>query len=145
MVVAVKVVIDRQSRRILETTVSTAELLEKFLARGKFLSRRFRVEGSVVGASRLLNLRRAEESQAKYGGQVVELVTKNAFLTAQAARDHLPSCRRTSCGAKAGEPCRGKNGLRGPHAVRLAGPTVVKEPGSTRRRKKPPDAPAATE
>ena len=62
--------------------------------------RRWRVEGSIAGTSRLLTRRAAEQQQERYGGEVVQLVCE-----AWAYRD---ICRRTGRPSVLGERKRGK-------------------------------------
>jgi len=88
-------------------------------------ARKFRLEGTPVGNSRLLYLATAFRLQAKYGGEVVNY-RRRAELPPleQAARDaDLPLC--SLCGAERGWACRPRSWRsnrprRRPHAVRLA-------------------------
>jgi hypothetical protein len=112
--------IAKHSRKILETSCGPEQMLVKAVAKGKFPARRFRVEGSAYGSSHLLNANKALRTCARYGGQIVEVVTKAMFLTAQAKELKLPTCVRKSCAARTGEPCKNKSGVCAPHACRLA-------------------------
>lgn len=123
--------IARQSARILETTLTPAALLARAIKRGRLPSRRYRVEDSSVGPSRILSSIQADLAQARYGGRKVELITAAMFLTAEAADRQWPPCPRKACGAPPGAPCRNKTGVRAPHDARLdivfQRPSIVEE------------------
>jgi len=80
-------------------------------------ARRFRLEQSRAGESRLLTAIAVNRAQARYGGQIVELVTMAEWLIATA--ETLPRCERASCQARHGQPCRNVHGIRAPHKNRL--------------------------
>lgn len=94
------------------------EILRYIVAEGKPATRRYRVEGSRVGNSKLLNADDAKRDQINYGGRVVEVVTLDAIFTEMA--DDLPRCKRQSCKADKDEPCRDARGnICRPHRNRL--------------------------
>lgn len=73
-------------------------------------AQRFRVEGTAVGNShsRFLTRARAESTRAKYGGEIVELVTARprAEIRESEIREaakEAPAC--ATCKVPAGEPC----------------------------------------
>ncbi|MCC7024643.1 MAG: hypothetical protein IT338_17580 [Thermomicrobiales bacterium] len=104
-----------QARR--ESTLTPEQLLAQALKDKAFPTHRFRLESPKAGASRLLTQKAAARAQARYGGDVVELVTMKDWLTATA--QSLPTCERASCQAPAGLPCRDVHGIRKPHPNRL--------------------------
>jgi hypothetical protein len=86
-------------------------------------ARKFRVEGTPVGNSRLLCLPTAERLQAKHGGEIVNYRPRPELppLEQAAKEASLPPC--PLCGAAPGTACRTvgwRGGRRRPHAVRLA-------------------------
>jgi hypothetical protein len=76
-------------------------------------ARRFRVEKSRAGNSRLVSLRVAHEMKDKYGGEIVELIEHAAIQLGRS----MKKCKQ--CDAKAGAPCKsGAGNLRKPHSKR---------------------------
>ena len=106
-----------QARR--ESTLTPEQLLAQALKDKAFPTHRFRLESPKAGASRLLTQKAAARAQARYGGDVVELVTMKDWLAATART--LPACERASCQAPAGAPCRDVHGIRKPHLNRTGG------------------------
>lgn len=108
---------------MLETQVSADDVLAAAVDKNRFPTRRFRVEGTHVGNSRLLSERDAQGTALRYGGQMVELVTRETFVVAQAKTSGgsgLPECVRATCFAEAGKPCRNKAGeICSAHACRF--------------------------
>jgi hypothetical protein len=77
--------------------------------------KRWRVEGSRGGNSRLLMHHTAQAARAKYGGAVVEVIPFKPLAERQAAG--MPTCPR--CKAEAGKPCTSKSdAITKPHLVR---------------------------
>jgi len=109
--------VTRHAKKVQETTLSAAEMLQRAVDAGRLPTKRFRVEGTAVGSSHLLSDLQADRAAGRYRGQKVEVITREMFLTAQAAA--LPTCTQKGCGARAGQACRNLSGLRTPHAVRL--------------------------
>ena len=102
---------------IWESMASRAELVEKYGSLWPAMRRRFRVEGSRAGNSRLVTQTTAKRYKGEYGGKIVEVVPLVSLAERQ-AKD-LPGCE--FCKAAAGEPCKSKTGkLRVPHAGRWA-------------------------
>jgi len=76
-------------------------------------SRRFRVEKSRAGNSRLISARLADEMKGRYGGEIIEMIEHVAL---ELGRD-MRKCKQ--CDAKAGAPCvAGSGNLRRPHSKR---------------------------
>jgi hypothetical protein len=95
-------------------------------------ARKFRLEGTPGGNSRLLCLTTAQRLQQKLGGRIINYRPRPDLPPLeQAAKDAaLPPC--PLCGATPGTACRrvgwrGPGARRRPHAVRLA-PPVGSEP-----------------
>lgn len=91
-------------------------------------ARKFRVEGTPVGNSRLLCLPTAKRVQTKLGGAIVNYRPRPEIppLDQAAKEASLPPCPR--CGAPQAVACRRvgwrvPGARRRPHAVRLAPPT----------------------
>jgi hypothetical protein len=110
------------SQHMLDATADREALAAKILARavanGRFPTTRFRVEGSRVGASRILTEKRADAAVAQFGGMKVELVTREMWLAGEAEK--LPACTTAGCLAAAGKVCKTKSGnVRAPHDCRL--------------------------
>lgn len=84
--------------------------------------RRFRLEDSRAGNSRLIKEQQARDMMGKYGGTVVELIPPggdtDARLNAyQVASEDMPKCPH--CKESKGRPCRGpQGGQRMPHKKR---------------------------
>jgi hypothetical protein len=77
--------------------------------------KRWRVEGSRAGNSRLLMNHTAVATCARYGGKVVEVIPMIPLAERQAAK--MPTCPR--CEAPAGKPCKSRNAkVVKPHLVR---------------------------
>jgi hypothetical protein len=89
-------------------------------------TRRFRVEGSRVGNSMLLNADNAKKEAVNYGGKVVEVTTLDAVFREMAVG--LPRCERKSCRAEKDEPCHDKKGfVSRPHKNRFGDDEPVRE------------------
>ena len=84
--------------------------------------RRWRLEGSNAGNSRLIKETQARNMKALYGGTIVELIPAggdtDARLTAyQVASEGMPKCPH--CRESKGKACRGpQGGQRMPHSKR---------------------------
>jgi len=79
--------------------------------------KRWRVEGSRGGNSRMLMKDTATAACARYGGKVVEVIPSIPLAERQAAK--MPACPR--CEAVAGKPCQSRNAkVVKPHLVRWA-------------------------
>lgn len=111
-----------QSRAMKEayqwTTVEALEWARKMKC---WPSRRFRLEGSLAGNSRLVKWNLATEMQRSYGGTVVELIpekperTKTRYESASTGMSKCPKCKETK-----GKACRTPHGgQRMPHDSRL--------------------------
>jgi hypothetical protein len=88
-------------------------------------ARKFRVEGTPVGNSRLLCLPTAKRVQTKLGGKIVNYRPRPELppLERAAKEAGLPPC--PLCGAAPGTACRTvgwRGARRRPHAIRLAPP-----------------------
>lgn len=97
---------------------ASATLEELRARRTRPIYRRFRVEGSRAGNSRLLRRDGAEEARRRYGGTIVEVYPRQTReeKAASVARD-MPACPR--CKVPSGEPCIAASGnIREPHARR---------------------------
>lgn len=119
--------VTKHSRHLAESTWTKEEALawaRKVKASGRsWPGRRFRVDNSRAGTSRLLGRKAAEKTQAKYGGRLVEMIpTPTAagepkHTVNQALAESLGPC--PSCQAKPRHPCltpKGKS--RKPHESR---------------------------
>lgn len=95
------------------------QFLAECLERGRMPSKRYRVEGSPAGASRLLTEDDAVAARRRYGGTVRELFTAAAFHTLLAKKRNLPACTNPTCNAQAGDPCRDRMGVRPAHGNRI--------------------------
>lgn len=105
-------------RAVLESTWSTADAVAWADDLGRWPRRRYRVEGSRCGPSRLVRHRVAVKLQRQYGGTVVEVIPPYRTRERQKWQevyDGLPVCPRPWCAAKPGEPC--KDRLK-PHVLR---------------------------
>ena len=79
------------------------------------MRKRWRVEGSAGGNSRMLMKHTANRAANRYGGRVVEVIPFTPIQERQAA--NMPACPR--CKAKAGKPCKtAKKTIAKPHLVR---------------------------
>lgn len=126
----------KHSRQLQESTWTKEEALawaRKVRASGRsWPGWRFRVEGSRAGNSRLLGKKAAEQTQAKYGGVLVEVIpTPTAAgepkrTVNQSLADELGAC--PSCQAPARHPCltpKGKS--RKPHGSRIKHADLYKQ------------------
>lgn len=98
----------RSNARIVESTMTPEQVLAMFGERWKLPARRFRVEGSSAGVSRLVSKTTAQSTQKQW--------------SLKAAK--MPACIR--CGAEAGKGCT-KKGVVGsvpPHSVRTQPPSI---------------------
>ena len=87
------------------------------LRKGKPLRRRFRVEGTAAGNSRLLTKSKAKETRNRHGGHIAEVIPFTPLAVRQAA--DLPDCKH--CKVEAGKPCKSNTDkVRVPHMVRWA-------------------------
>lgn len=120
--------IDRHNAAAHEATISAADAIE--WAKGqreggaRWPRRRWRVEGTSAGNSKLLTEERAIKVQRRTGGKVVLVIPTPtelglAPMTAnQALAVGLPTC--SVCQREAGEPCRTPKGKsRKPHSDRI--------------------------
>lgn len=117
----------RHERNLLEAQIRPDEAVAWAQARykktGNWPSKRFRVEGSRAGSSKLLTRVEAEVTSKQYGGTVVELIPakgESLGTMAEAAAQGLPECPQ--CGAQANRSCRRgteRGAPRTPHAARL--------------------------
>ena len=81
----------KTGRYAVESVLTPHEMLsialERFRETGKwYSSRRFRVEGSPAGNSRLLTLKAANKVKARFGGEVVEVIPTRQDLAVQRNR-----------------------------------------------------------
>lgn len=102
--------------RVLQYVAESSWTAEQALAwartKKRWPARRFRVEGSHAGNSRLLPKKLAVATRSKYGGVLVELIPLPTIAGEpkktlnQSRVDGMPACPR--CGAAVGWPCRAK-------------------------------------
>lgn len=73
---------ERAARYVVESTWTAEEALawarEQYAAKGRWPSRRFRVDGAMGGSSRLLGPLAAARTRRTYGGWLVELIPRKA-------------------------------------------------------------------
>ena len=91
-----------------ESVATHDQLRERFAKRVPSVRRRFRVEDTPAGNS-LLTKQRAQDTRARFGGKVVEVIPFVSLPERQAA--NLGKCPR--CEAPGGKPCKSSAG----HAV----------------------------
>lgn len=87
---------------------ATAWAQDRYTRTGSWPRRRWRVEGSPAGSSRLVPLKLAEKTQARYGGHIVELIGPPPPAPPRVSKNTdralgLPPC--PICFAKDGEAC----------------------------------------
>ena len=98
-----------------EAKATRKELEAKHANKSPITRRRWRVEGTHAGNSRLLTELKAKDTRAKYGGAVHEVIPFTPIEVRQ-AKD-LPAC--PYCEAAKGEPCQSSEGNTvAPHAKR---------------------------
>lgn len=98
-----------------EALASRAELKDKHAGKFPIIRRRWRIEGTRVGHSRLLTHEKAKETRARYGGRAHQIIPFTPLAERQAAK--LKACPH--CGAYAGKPCKSKHGnVVTPHRAR---------------------------
>lgn len=103
-----------RERDIFEATASAAELAAHY-AHSIPVRRRWRLEGTLAGNSRLVTRALAERLRSRYGGGIVQVFELRPLCERQALA--LPEC--PVCTVAAGEPCISKLGNpRRPHARR---------------------------
>lgn len=103
---------DRE-RSIWESTASRSEIAAHYA--NSNTPRRYRLEGTAAGNSRMVTKALAERLRIRYGGGIVQIFEMRPLVERQALG--LIVC--PVCEATAGEPCVSKLGnLRKPHAVR---------------------------
>jgi hypothetical protein len=119
---------------MLQTQMTRAEAIEwaekRFARAGHWPTRRYRVQDSRAGTSKLLSKTEAHGTMTRYGGKIVELVPSRVDYLAEfkgvrldpypmltSARD-LPEC--PTCKAPTGTPCkRGDGEPMWPHVRRI--------------------------
>jgi hypothetical protein len=130
--------IERTNRRAQESTAThedlRAQALRRYADSKRWTGRRFRVEGTGAGNSFLMGKKRAEATQRKYGGRVVDAIGIKPKGTSkreeQAAA--LPAC--PTCGAAAGLPCVRRSPTRVTVAVGSVKVTVAKNVAPHKKR-----------
>ncbi len=101
--------------RAWEATATHAQLKAKHEGRSPVVRRRFRVEGTQLGNSRLLTRPKAMDTRTCYGGRIVEVIIFRPLYERQAAK--LKACPH--CEVAAGKPCKSNQGnVVTPHAKR---------------------------
>lgn len=106
--------IARTMRDTWESTATHQEIKAKHGLADYFV-RRFRVEGSPIGNSRLLRRHDAVAAATTHGGDVVEVIPS----TSAAVRHAMPMPACPVCEVEAGKPCKsGSKKMRPPHAKR---------------------------
>ena len=81
--------------------VTAIEWAEQYVRdHGVWPKRRWRVEGSRAGMSRLLTHRKAKETQAEYGGEIVKLLSSSREYRAmcvRTGRNDVYDCESGKC------------------------------------------------
>lgn len=98
-----------------QEAVMEAEEVRRYASSGRVGARKYRLEGSVAGNSKLVYKRTAEKLRAMYGGTIVNMRPRQPSKYIEAARE-LGPCPR--CKMPAGVACRAGSGRRAPHAGR---------------------------
>jgi len=111
---------NRHTQAVRESQYTPQEALELAVLSGAKFRRRFRVEGSAAGTSRLVTKSSAKRLRKRYGGQIVELVPdlwhKSPANVLRA--NGLPYC--PTCRVEPDEACRHPKGaMRPPHEARM--------------------------
>lgn len=98
-----------------EARAERKDLVAEYANKYPITRRRWRVEGTRVGHSRLLTHEKAQLTCARYGGRVVQIVPFTPLAERQAL--NLKAC--PLCKAKASKPCKSKHGrVVTPHVAR---------------------------
>ena len=101
--------------RAWEATATHAQLKAKHQGKFPIIRRRFRVEGTQVGNSRLLTWEKAMDTRGRYGGSIAEVIEFKPLAERQAL--NLKACPH--CEVAAGKPCKSNHGkVVPPHAKR---------------------------
>ena len=98
-----------------EARASRTRLIHEYGNRSPMLRRRWRVEGSQAGNSRLLTRPKAIETKARYGGQVCQVIPMVPLENRLSA--NMPKC--PFCKVAKGKPCETRSGkISKPHLKR---------------------------
>lgn len=108
---------DEENEWAWEAKATHKQLVAKHASKFPITRKRWRLEGTRAGNSRLLMLETANLSRARYGGKVVEVIPFTPLAVRQAAK--LPECPH--CKAEKAKPCKSSNGkIVTPHLRRWA-------------------------